>query len=185
MHQSEGNVMDAKMGQRIVVMGVSSCGKTEVGQRLATALGGRVLDGDDYHSPESVAKMSRGEPLDDDDRAGWLERLASFLAEARAQGETLVIGCSALKKRYRDTLRKGDEALTFVHLAGSRELLLQRIQSRQDHFFKGEAMLDSQLATLEAPGDDEAVTVDIAGTLDQVVNEAVLKLEKRFLAAES
>ncbi|MDF3918412.1 gluconokinase [Salinicola salarius] len=185
MHQSEGNVMDAKMSQRIVVMGVSSCGKTEVGQRLATALGGRFLDGDDYHSPESVAKMSRGEPLDDSDRAGWLQRLAEFLAEARAQGETLVIGCSALKKRYRDTLRKGDEALTFVHLAGSRELLLQRIQSRQDHFFKGEAMLDSQLATLEAPGDDESVTVDIAGTLDQVVNEAVLRLEKRFLAAES
>lgn len=176
------NVMDSETGRRIVVMGVSSCGKTEVGDRLATALGGKFIDGDDYHSPESVEKMFRGEPLNDDDRAGWLARLADFLGEARAHGETLVIGCSALKRRYRDTLRKGDAALTFVHLAGSRELLLKRIQSRQGHFFKGESMLDSQLATLEAPGDGEAVTVDIAGTLDQVVNESVLKLEKRFLA---
>ncbi|GHB16473.1 gluconokinase [Salinicola rhizosphaerae] len=176
--------MSESEGRRVVVMGVSSCGKTEVGQRLATALGGRFLDGDDYHAPESVAKMSRGEPLTDDDRAGWLAKLAELIGAARAQGETLVIGCSALKRRYRDTLRRGDDGLTFVHLAGSRELLLQRIQSRQAHFFKGEAMLDSQLETLEAPGEDEAVTVDIAGTMDQVVNEAVLKLEKRALRGE-
>ncbi|WP_239496210.1 gluconokinase [Salinicola peritrichatus] len=172
--------MNATVGRRIVVMGVSSCGKTEVGQRLAAVLGGRFLDGDDYHSPESVAKMSHGEPLDDEDRAGWLARLAEFIAEAREKGETLVVGCSALKRRYRDTLRRGDGTLTFVHLSGSRELLLQRIQARQDHFFKGEDMLDSQLATLEPPGEDEAVTVDIAGTLEQVVAEARAALEHRY-----
>lgn len=171
-------------GRRVVIMGVSSCGKTEVGQRLATSLGGHFLDGDDYHSPESVVKMSRGEPLNDDDRADWLSRLAGFIAAARANGETLVVGCSALKRRYRDTLRGGDDALTFVHLAGSRELLLQRIQARQAHFFKGEAMLDSQLETLEAPGKDEAVTVDIAGTLEQVVSDVVWKLEKRAVHSE-
>ncbi|WP_251977879.1 gluconokinase [Salinicola avicenniae] len=171
--------MSAKSGRRIVVMGVSSCGKTEVGKRLAQALGGRFLDGDDFHSAESVAKMSRGEPLNDEDRAGWLTRLAGFLSESRAQGETLVIGCSALKRRYRDTLRKGDPALAFVYLSGARELLLKRIEARQDHFFKGEAMLDSQLATLEVPGDDEAVTVDIAGTLDEVVTTARSELETR------
>lgn len=171
--------MNGNQGQRIVVMGVSSCGKTEVGKLLAARLGGRFLDGDDYHSAESVAKMSRGEPLDDDDRAGWLARLSGFIGEAREAGETLVIGCSALKRRYRDILRQGDAKLVFVYLSGTRELLLQRIQSRQGHFFKGEAMLDSQLATLEIPGDDEAVTVDIAGTLEQVVELSVSGLAAR------
>lgn len=176
--------MKEGMGRRVVVMGVSSCGKTEVGQRLAAALEGQFLDGDDYHSPESVTKMSRGEPLNDSDRAEWLLRLAGIIDAARVSGETLVVGCSALKRRYRDTLRGGDNALTFVHLAGCRELLLKRIESRQAHFFKGEAMLDSQLATLEAPDNDEAVTVDIAGTLEQVVNDVMLKLEKRTIHRE-
>ena len=96
--------MDAKMGQRIVVMGVSSCGKTEVGQRLATALGGRFLDGDDYHSPESVAKMSRGEPLDDDDRAGWLwpkpgRRAKRWSSAARRSRSATAIPCARATRR--------------------------------------------------------------------------------------
>ncbi|WP_106418531.1 gluconokinase [Salinicola tamaricis] len=172
--------MKTNQGHRIVVMGVSSCGKTEIGQRLAARLEGRFLDGDDYHSEASVAKMSRGEPLNDDDRAGWLARLSEILGEARAAGETLVVGCSSLKRRYRDTLREGDPALTFVYLCGSRELLLERIQSREDHFFKGEAMLDSQLATLEAPGPDEAVTVDIDASIETVVERATEALTERY-----
>lgn len=172
--------MKTNQGHRIVVMGVSSCGKTEIGQRLAAHLGGRFLDGDDYHSEASVAKMSRGEPLTDDDRAGWLARLSEILGAARTADETLVVGCSALKRRYRDILRQGDPALTFVYLRGSRELLLERIQSRKDHFFKGEAMLDSQLATLEAPGDDEAVTVDIDAGIETVVARAAEALAERY-----
>lgn len=172
--------MKAEHGHRIVVMGVSSSGKTEIGKQLAQRLEGRFLDGDQYHSKASIAKMARGEPLDDDDRAGWLQRLSELIGEARDAGETLVVGCSSLKRRYRDTLRQGDEALAFVFLKGSRELLLQRIQSREDHFFKGEAMLDSQLATLEAPQEDEAVTVDITGTIDDVVDLAAKGLEARY-----
>ncbi|WP_245391726.1 gluconokinase [Salinicola aestuarinus] len=172
--------MKAEYGHRIVVMGVSSCGKTEIGRQLAVKLDGRFVDGDDYHSTASVEKMARGEPLDDDDRAGWLQRLSELIGDARARGETLVVGCSSLKRRYRDLLRTGDEQLAFVFLEGTRELLLQRIQSREDHFFKGEAMLDSQLATLEAPQSDEAVTVDIAGTIEQVVDQAAKGLEARY-----
>ncbi|MDV6319309.1 gluconokinase [Chromohalobacter sp. HP20-39] len=155
--------------QRVIVMGVSGCGKTSVGERLAEALDGRFIDGDHYHSTTSVEKMSRGEPLDDDDRAGWLARLAELVREGRDNRETVVIGCSALKREYRDVLRGGDDALCFVHLAGTREVLLERLKARQDHFFKGEAMLDSQLATLEAPGEGEAVTVNIDASLDDVV----------------
>ncbi|MCI0511289.1 gluconate kinase (SKI family) [Chromohalobacter marismortui] len=155
--------------RRIIVMGVSGCGKTSVGERLAEALDGRFIDGDHYHSATSVEKMSRGEPLNDDDRAGWLARLAELVREGRDNRETLVIGCSALKREYREVLRDGDDALCFVHLAGTREVLLERLKARQDHFFKGEAMLDSQLATLEAPGADEAVTVDIDASLEDVV----------------
>ncbi|WP_240673317.1 gluconokinase [Chromohalobacter israelensis] len=164
--------------QRIIVMGVSGCGKTSVGERLAAVLNGRFIDGDDYHSAASVAKMAQGEPLDDDDRAGWLSRLADLVGEGRDNDETLVIGCSALKREYRDRLRRGDAALNFVHLAGTRDVLLQRLLARRDHFFKGEAMLDSQLATLEAPGADEAVTVDIDATLDEVVALSVQGLAR-------
>ncbi|WP_239495334.1 gluconokinase [Salinicola halophilus] len=172
--------MKAQHGHRIVVMGVSSCGKTEIGKQLAEKLDGRFIDGDNYHSKANVEKMARGEPLDDDDRAGWLQRLSELIGDARDNGETLVVGCSSLKRRYRDTLRTGDDHLAFVFLEGTRELLLQRIQSREDHFFKGEAMLDSQLATLEAPKSDEAVTVDIAGTIDEVVDQAAKGLEARY-----
>lgn len=173
MSESTGNT------RRIIVMGVSGCGKTSVGERLAAALDGRFVDGDDYHSATSVAKMARGEPLDDADRAGWLARLADLVEQARGRGETLVIGCSALKREYRDRLRRGDAALDFVHLAGTREVLLQRLLARRDHFFKGEAMLDSQLATLEAPGADEAISVDIDAPLDEVIALSVEGLARR------
>ncbi|MCK0752200.1 MULTISPECIES: gluconokinase [Chromohalobacter] len=165
--------------QRIIVMGVSGCGKTSVGERLAEALDGRFIDGDTYHSATSVAKMSRGEPLNDDDRAGWLTRLSELVREGRDNQETVVIGCSALKREYRDLLRGGDDALCFVHLTGTRDVLLERLKARQDHFFKGEAMLDSQLATLESPGKDEAVTVNIDASLDDVVALSVQGVSRR------
>ncbi|MHB0775819.1 gluconokinase [Halomonas sp. WWR20] len=168
----------ADTSRRVVVMGVSGCGKSTVGAALAARIGGVFIDGDQYHSSENVAKMASGEPLNDSDRAGWLTRLAELIAEHRHRDETVVIACSALKRRYRDLLRQGDEALRCVYLAGSRELLLSRLQARTDHFFQGEAMLDNQLATLEAPGHDEAVEVNIDASLASVVTISVAGLER-------
>lgn len=147
--------------RRILVMGVSGSGKTVVGRLLAARLGAEFIDGDDHHSPSSIDKMARGIPLDDEDRREWLETLAGFLADHRERQVPLVIGCSALRRRYRDTLRRGDPELLIFFLKGSRERLRQRLGQRESHFFKGDAMLDSQLAALEPPGPDEAIPLDI------------------------
>ena len=119
---------------RWVVMGVSGCGKSEVGQRLANALGVRFLEGDAYHSATNVAKMAAGIPLDDDDRADWLCALQDEIAAARARGEGLVLACSALKRRYRDLLRAADPGLRFAHLSGPRALIAQRMLARTAHY---------------------------------------------------
>jgi gluconokinase len=155
-------------------MGVSGSGKSHVGRLLAERLGARFIDGDDHHAPASIDKMARGVPLTDADREGWLETLAGFLAEARARGAPLVVGCSALKRRYRDTLRWGDPGLAILFLDGSRAQLRQRLSSREGHFFKGDAMLDSQLTDLEPPGADEAITLDIGQSPEALV-EAFLR----------
>ena len=109
--------------RRWVVMGVSGCGKSDVGQRLATALGVAFIEGDVWHSSENVAKMAAGIPLTDADRAGWLATLREKIAAARVAGETIVLSCSALKRRYRDVLRQGDPNLFFVELDGPRALI--------------------------------------------------------------
>ena len=154
---------------RYVVMGVSGCGKTSVGTAFAAAIGARFFDGDDLHPPENVAKMSRGEPLNDDDRRPWLLRIAETLKAAEG---SIVIGCSALKRRYRDWIRTGAEApVTFLHLAGSRDVIARRMAERKDHFMPL-SLLDSQFAALEPPGEDEkAVTVDIDQTPERIVAE--------------
>lgn len=137
----------------VVLMGVSGCGKTTVGRLLAELLGGKFIDGDDFHSPESVAKMRSGVPLTDDDRRQWLEHLAAQIAQHSSDKSPLVIACSALKQAYRNRLRRTRDDLAFVHLKGSRELLLKRLQnraSRENHFMPT-TLLDSQLETLENP----------------------------------
>ncbi|PMR75169.1 gluconate kinase [Billgrantia endophytica] len=155
-------------------MGVSGSGKTHVGRLLADRLGVAFIDGDDYHSPASIAKMARGIPLDDEDRCEWLETLADFLADHRARDVAVVVGCSALKRRYRDTLRRGDPALAFLFLSGDRDQMRQRLGQREGHFFKGDAMLDSQFTALEPPGANEAVTLDIGQSPEALV-EAFLQ----------
>ncbi|TVU90594.1 gluconokinase [Vreelandella titanicae] len=159
------------LSQRILVMGVSGCGKSHVGQQLADTLGSTFIDGDDYHSPANVAKMASGTPLNDDDRSEWLDTLAALFAEYRARGESLVIACSGLKKRYRDRLRQGDPALQILYLAGSRELLLERLETRAGHFFKGDTMLASQLADLEPPSEEEAFNASIALSPQEIVTQ--------------
>jgi gluconokinase len=144
----------------IVVMGVAGSGKTTVGRALAADLGWRFVDADDHHSPESIAKMARGEPLDDADRWPWLDRLRGIIEGALADGAGgLVLACSALKTSYRARLA-GDDAggrVRFVYLAGPPELFRDRLARRAGHYMKA-AMLESQLATLEPPAD--AVAVD-------------------------
>ncbi|MFB9241784.1 gluconokinase [Massilia antarctica] len=154
---------DGKLGNTVrwVVMGVSGCGKSTVGQALAHELGVLFVEGDQFHPAANVAKMSAGIALDDHDRAGWLETLQWRIGEARAHGAGLVVSCSALKRRYRDLLRQGDPALRFVHLDGPRELIAGRMRARAGHYMPP-ALLESQLRDLEALQADEAgVVLDV------------------------
>ncbi|WP_082367221.1 gluconokinase, GntK/IdnK-type [Ensifer adhaerens] len=159
---------------RIVLMGVAGCGKSAVGAALATRLGVHYLDGDDLHPPENIAKMSRGEPLTDDDRWPWLTLVGQRLASSHG---ILIIGCSALKRRYRDHIRKEAEGpVTFVHLSGSKELISARMAARAGHFMPT-ILIDSQFEALEPPTPDEsAITVDIDKALDGIVDEILLTI---------
>jgi carbohydrate kinase (thermoresistant glucokinase family) len=153
-----------------VVMGVSASGKSTVGRLLAQARGATYLDGDDFHPPENVARMTAGQPLTDADRQGWLTALRARLAQARTAREGVVLSCSALKRRYRDVLRQGAPDLQLVVLHGSRALLAARIAARTDHYMPA-SLLDSQLATLELPqADENAMAFDVALTPQQIVD---------------
>jgi beta-N-acetylhexosaminidase len=156
---------------RIVVMGVSGCGKTTIGDLVARGLGIRFLDGDSLHPVENVAKMAAGTPLTDEDRWPWLATVGSELAAAGGGG--LVLACSALRRSYRDAIRAQAPDAVFLHLHGSKEVLGARIEGRTGHFMPA-ALLDSQLATLEPLEADEAgVMVDIAAPVDAVVAAAL------------
>jgi len=141
--------------QRWVVMGVSGCGKSTLGAALAARLGLRFIEGDSFHPARNVAKMSAGLPLDDDDRADWLQALAAEIRSARAQGTGLVLSCSALKRRYRELLRQADPELRFAHLQGPRGVIAERMAGRSGHYMPP-ALLDSQLRDLEPLEDNEA-----------------------------
>lgn len=140
---------------RWVIMGVSGCGKSTIGAALADFLALPFLEGDEFHPPGNVAKMSAGTPLDDNDRAGWLQALAAEIGSARERGTGLVLSCSALKRRYRDMLRQADPALRFVHLQGPASLIAERMARRTDHYMPP-SLLESQLRDLEPLQDDEA-----------------------------
>jgi gluconokinase len=152
----------------VVLMGVTGTGKTEVGTRLARALGGEFAEGDDYHPPANVAKMRSGTPLDDADRQPWLETLSHEIGAWLDAGKTVVLACSALKQRYRDILKAGRPGVRFVHLEGDRDLVRSRLAQRRGHYMPA-TLLDSQFAALEEPAD--AITVGIEGTPDAIVSE--------------
>lgn len=155
--------------QRWVVMGVSGCGKSEIGARLAGRLGVPYAEGDSDHPPANIAKMAAGTPLDDTDREAWLKCLQRRIAVARQAERGLVLSCSSLKRRYRDILRQGDPALIFIHLDGSRALIAARMQSRSGHFMPV-ALLDSQFRDLEPlMADERGLRVDIALAPEQIV----------------
>lgn len=138
----------------IVVMGVSGCGKSSVAEACARSLGWTLHEGDAYHSPASIAKMRAGIPLDDADRAGWLDRLAGLLSNPANGG--VVLTCSALRRRYRDRLRAACPALGFVFLELDYDAALARVQARPGHFFSPTLVAD-QFATLESPRGEPAV----------------------------
>jgi gluconokinase len=158
-----------------VVMGVASCGKTTLGEALAKQLNVTFVEGDKLHSPENVAKMSKGIALTDEDRWPWLERVGETLAGP----DGIIASCSALKKIYRDRIvEKAVRPVAFLLLHGDKTLLQQRIATRKGHFMPA-SLLDSQLVTLEIPGPDEnAVVIDIALPLEAQVHRAVQFLMK-------
>ncbi len=146
----------------VVVMGVSGCGKSTIGQQLADALALRFIEGDALHPPRNVALMAAGTALTDDDRRDWLLTLAARLAQAAAAGQGLVVSCSALKRSYRDLLRSGAPGLRFVYLNGSPALLAERLAARAGHYMPA-SLLQSQLDTLQEPAAEEhAIRLDIA-----------------------
>ena len=153
------------MTLRLVLMGVAGCGKSSVGAALSAALDVPYVDGDDLHPAANVEKMRRGEPLTDADRWPWLDRVADCL-HAKAP---VIIGCSALKRAYRDRIRDGAQGkVGFVHLSGTRAVIEARMAARQGHYMPL-SLLDSQFAALEPPAPDEATTVDIDQPLPRIV----------------
>ncbi len=158
---------------RYVVMGVSGCGKSTIGRALAERLGLAFIDGDDLHPTANVAKMSRGEPLDDSDRGPWLERVGALLTPGT------IIACSALKRVYRDRIRHAAKGpVTFIYLRGARETLAVRVGGRAGHFMPAE-LLESQIATLEEPTADEStVTVDIENPPATILTNLVTEVAR-------
>ena len=151
-----------------VVMGVAGSGKTTVGQALARRLGAPFYDGDDFHPPENVAKMAIGIPLTDADRYPWLESLHDLIAGHWQRGQAAVIACSALKKKYRDQLRAGNDGVTIIYLEGPPALLAQRLEGRPSHYMKA-GMLASQLEALEPPSPHNTLIIYAGAGVDEII----------------
>lgn len=160
------------MTARLVIMGVAGCGKSTVGVALSERLGVPYIDGDDLHPQTNLDKMRQGVPLTDTDRWPWLDAVGQVLA-TRAP---VIVGCSALKRAYRDRLRDAAGApIRFIYLSGSRAEISRRMADRDGHFMPL-SLLDSQFAALEPPGPDEAMTVDIGQPIAQIVEDIVAGL---------
>ncbi|MDN6555493.1 MAG: gluconokinase [Acidipropionibacterium acidipropionici] len=154
-----------------IIMGVAGSGKTAVGGRLAERLGVPYVDGDDLHPQANIDKMSAGHPLDDDDRRPWLITIGEWLHDHRETGA--VATCSALRRSYRDLLRRSCPGVPFIHLAGSRDLIVERVSGREGHFMPA-SLVDSQFDTLEPLEPDEpGITVEVTATVDEIVDRTV------------
>jgi gluconokinase len=162
-----------------VIMGVSGCGKTLIGEAVARHLGLAFVEGDVLHPQSNIAKMSEGVPLTDDDRFPWLDIIGGEIAAAVEAGRGIVVSCSALKKIYRDRLRAfALGRMTFVFLHGSEAVLASRLGVRKGHFMPA-SLLMSQLATLEDPtGEDGVLGVDISRTQAEVIETAIEQVMK-------
>jgi len=153
----------------LIVMGVSGSGKSTIGQALATELNLEFIDGDDLHPRANKEKMAAGHPLDDEDRAPWLEIIAERIGAELTEGTAIVVACSALKRRYRNQLISHAPSVVFIHLSGQRDIVAER-QAHRDHEYMPNSLLDSQFATLEPlESDERAIVVDLAQTPDEMV----------------
>ena len=165
-------------GKSFILMGVSSTGKTSVGTEVAHRLGIKLIDGDDLHPRANIIKMGEGHPLNDEDRAPWLERIRDAAFSLEHKSEIGIIVCSALKKKYRDQIRDGNSNVRFLFLHGSYDVILERMRQRKGHYMK-ESMLKSQFETLEVPGADEpdVIPIDINASFDEVVEHCIQALK--------
>jgi gluconokinase len=170
------------MASPIVVMGVSGSGKSTVGAALAQRLRVPFADGDDLHPPANIAKMTAGQPLDDDDRYPWLEAIGQWLADHHDGG---VMSCSALKRKYRDQMRRHCPDVEFLHLSGSPEVIAKRQASRPGHFMPA-SLLQSQFATLEPLDPDErGIAIDVDQNIDSIVDDYVELSATRTIEQEN
>lgn len=161
----------------LVVMGVAGCGKSTVADLLAARLAWPFMEGDSLHPESNIAKMESGQPLTDEDRGPWLDRVAAWIERQHTAGQDGIITCSALKRSYRDVLNRRGEGVVFVYLAGERRTLEDRMQARVGHFMPP-GMLASQLETLEEPQPDEpSIRVPIERSPTAIVEQVTKALE--------
>lgn len=175
--------MNTHATHHIVVMGVSGTGKTSVAQALRDELGWDFAEGDDLHPASNIRKMSAGIPLNDADRGPWLEKIASWIQDADSRGASTLVTCSALKRAYRDVLRRAAPGVIFLHLTGNQTVIADRMSRRAGHFMPL-SLLESQFATLEPLGQEETgVTLDVSASPQQVT-QAALEALTPFLSRQ-
>jgi carbohydrate kinase (thermoresistant glucokinase family) len=164
--------------RRFVVMGVAGCGKSTIAAALARELAVEFIEGDAFHTPDNVRKMAAGIALTDQDRAPWLATLSECLRNARNAQRGLVMTCSALRRGYRDVLRRGDPDAQFIFLDGPKDLIAERLASRTGHYMPS-SLLDSQFAALERPEPDEGAWLcDISDSPDDIVADLVARITR-------
>ncbi|HEY5487082.1 MAG TPA: gluconokinase [Candidatus Limnocylindrales bacterium] len=163
----------------IVLMGVSGSGKSSVMRKLARGLEWPAAEGDAFHSPENVEKMRNGVPLTNGDRLPWLEALAAWIGERERAGENALVTCSALKREYRDRLRRGHPSVWFVHLVAGRSALAARVERRRGHYMPA-SLLTSQLDTLEPLAPDEpGITLSTEMSKARAIQVIVARMPRR------
>ena len=163
----------------ILLMGVAGSGKSTIGELLAAKLDWPFRDADSFHPAANIAKMSRGEALTDDDRWPWLDAIAAWIEECRDTNINAIVSCSALKHAYRHHLLLRRDFVRLVFLKGDKALIASRMAARTDHFMPT-ALLDSQFATLEEPGDiEQPIVVSIDATPDKVCEAILTRLANR------
>ena len=161
----------------VIIMGVSGCGKSTIGKKLAQKLGCSFLEGDDFHPTENITKMKKGIPLTDQDRLPWLKKISEKCAHENNVGNNLVVACSALKKQYRLILNNAHN-YELVHLFGDLKTIKQRM-SKRDHFMPIK-LIESQFETLEPPAKEEdAIATEINLPIEALVDKIALELTNR------
>jgi gluconokinase len=166
----------AEQPTHLVVMGVSGSGKSTIAALLRERLGWDFAEADEFHPKANIRKMSQGTPLSDEDRWPWLRSMQEWMGRHAAAGESTIVTCSALKRKYRDLLREADGVVHFVHLDGDADLLEDRLEDRTGHFMP-KSLLPDQLSTLEPLEPDESgIRVTVDRTPEEIVNETVERL---------